>query len=117
MIDKGLLALQRCDELEELIHKKSKGSSGGDTPSDSGGGAEYIEKENLTKITFEDRKSLGNLTFATDICAFGAGSTAFFIEGKLKSSVATSYTIKIYINQYLTKDVELKSVETEHSCF
>ncbi len=109
MIDKGLLALNKIEELEELI-KKKKGTGG----SSSG---EYIEKENLHKIEFINTQSFGAVSYCTDVSDFGVGSVAFFIEGKLVSSVATDYKIKIYIKEYLAKEFDITNQNLETDCY
>lgn len=104
-MDKGLLALNRCDELEEMLRKR---------PSDSK--SSYFEKEDMQMISFNDMVSTQSFSLATEGFDFGAGMTTFIIEGHLSSTVITNYKIKVFINEYLNREFNIELKTLDYDC-
>jgi|GEM_PF-2677240 len=104
-MDKGLLALNRCDELEEMLRKRLGGNS-----------SSYLEKDNMQTIPFNDMVSTQSFSLATEGFDFGAGITTFIIEGHLSATVITNYKIKVFINEYLNREFNIELKTLEHDC-
>ncbi len=116
-MDKSRLALMKIEELEELLHKGSKDTQTEDEtpppePDEESGG--YIDKADLVSVNFNNKTATKTFSISTEGFDFGFGPKTFFISGNLSSTIATSYTIKVYINGYFNTEINLPNVTLYH---
>ncbi len=104
-MDKAQLALNRCDELEELIHKKTsktENSSSQDSVID-------LTSEEPVKIVFEELLLKTHTYYTLKLKPTGV-VVPLHISGNINYGYTDTFTINVYLNDRLVGNQELTSI-------